>query len=116
MPRFAAFGVMLDFCHTSNVILTFSILSYQDGPKYVIKTMLLGAPPWCHGAKVSHVQRNINFFDFKISRWSKICNKNNAFGCVPLVSRSICLQKPKVCQVFFNSWFHSHLKKLQNMQ
>ena len=104
MPRFAAFGVMLDFCHTSNVILTFSILSYQDGPKYavktmlwvrsigvmeqkchtsnviltfsilryqdgptyVIKTMLFGGFHRCDAHFLSHVQRHINFFDFKI--------------------------------------------------
>ena len=48
MPRFAAFGVTLDFCHTSNVILTFSILRYQDGPKYAIKPMLFGAFHWRH--------------------------------------------------------------------
>ena len=81
-------GVTEQTCHTSNVILSFSILRYQDGRKYAIKTMILGAFHWCHGAKVSHVQRNINFFDFKISRWSKIYTKKNAFGCIPLVSQS----------------------------
>ena len=57
------FGVTEHFCHTSTEILRFSISRYQNNQKTTVIAILFEESLRCDGAFLSHVHRNIQYFD-----------------------------------------------------
>ena len=67
------------FCHTSLLILRFSISRFQNHSKTTVISILFEESLRCDGAFLSHVLANIKIFDFKVSESLKYASILNTF-------------------------------------